>query len=203
MPDPNKYTNKQDWMDACMHHLRRNEGKKQEESVAQCVGMWATKGKKKKKKKSAALFIRDMVKKVILKESSDSVIYTGIFFNPSDPGLSPEKAGDYLERPIKDPHVTFSFRPDPGKLFPEDMIGKEVSIKVVGVGNDGRNHGYEVEVPPELKEYYDGAPTPHITISTSLEGKPVDTKNLDFKRIPPLNLKGKIGHFTSSGVVGV
>jgi len=48
MPDPNKFDNKNDWMDACMHQLRKVENKEQDESVAQCINMWE--GKKKKKK---------------------------------------------------------------------------------------------------------------------------------------------------------
>ena len=137
------------------------------------------------------------------KKASSDVIYTGLFFDPSDPGFREEKAGPFLDKKIRDPHVTFAFKPTPDKEFPPDLIGDEVDIKVIGVGNDGKNHGYMVEIPYDLRDYYKGAPIPHITLSTSKDGKPVDTKNLDFKDITPFNIKGKVGHFTKSGIKGI
>jgi len=34
VPNPKNYDNKDDWMGACMHQLKKNEGKGQDESVA-------------------------------------------------------------------------------------------------------------------------------------------------------------------------
>lgn len=47
MPDPKKFDNQRDWMNDCMHQLRREEGKEQDESVAQCLNQWRDKNKKK------------------------------------------------------------------------------------------------------------------------------------------------------------
>jgi len=47
MPDPKKFENQRDWMDACMHQLRKVENKEQDESVAQCINIWRDKNKKR------------------------------------------------------------------------------------------------------------------------------------------------------------
>jgi len=61
MPNPKSYDNQNDWMDACMHHFRRNEGKKQDEAVSQCLFIWRNKSKKKNKKRSAEDFTTDVL----------------------------------------------------------------------------------------------------------------------------------------------
>lgn len=48
MPNPKKFDNKSDWMDSCMHQLRKVENKDQQQSVAICLNMWRDKDKKKK-----------------------------------------------------------------------------------------------------------------------------------------------------------
>jgi len=50
MPNPSKYSDKQKWMDDCMHQNRKVEGKPQDQSVAICLNMWHNKDKKKRKK---------------------------------------------------------------------------------------------------------------------------------------------------------
>lgn len=202
MPNPKDFSDQDEWMDACMHQVVTVEGKPQKQAVGQCLAMWRDKSKKKK---SAADILRGVSASLGLDKvaQEDNVIYSGVFFDKSDPGLKPEKSGEYLEKPVKDPHITFAFRPKSDKLFPVELVGKEVDIKVIGVGNDGKNHGYMVELPPDLEKYYKGAPVPHITLSTSNDGKPVDTKNLDFESITPFSIKGKIGYFTNRGIVGI
>ena len=66
MPNPNKYTDKQKFMEDCMHQVKTVEGKPQEQAVAQCLAMWRGKGKKKKKeKKCASDLIRDLSQKLL------------------------------------------------------------------------------------------------------------------------------------------
>ena len=61
MPNPSKYKDQNSFMDDCMHQVQTVEGKPHEQAVAQCIGMWAGKGKKKKKKKKCASeFIREL-----------------------------------------------------------------------------------------------------------------------------------------------
>lgn len=84
MPDPKSYDNKNEWMDACMHQVKKVEGKPQGQSVAICLSMWRNKDKKKKKK-TAADIIRGIVKESF---SSDKVYY------PQD-GVVPDGAKEY------------------------------------------------------------------------------------------------------------
>ena len=72
---------------------------------------------------------------------------------------------------------------------------------MVGEGSTDDNQGFEIEVPNELKEYYKGAYIPHITMSVSKTGKPVNTKDIDFKKIKPFEVTGKIGYFTDRGTI--
>lgn len=46
MPDPKKFDNKNEWMDTCMHQLRKEEHKDQQQSVTICLNMWRDKNKK-------------------------------------------------------------------------------------------------------------------------------------------------------------
>lgn len=50
MPNPKEYSNKRDWMDACMHQCITVEKKEQEQSVAQCLNQWRDKVKKSARK---------------------------------------------------------------------------------------------------------------------------------------------------------
>ena len=49
-------------------------------------------------------------------------------------------------------HVTFNY----GRLykFPENIVGKEVEVIIVGYGSDGLNSGFAVEIPEELNKFY-------------------------------------------------
>jgi len=46
MPNPKKFDNQNEWMDACMHQQRKVENKEQGQSVAICLNMWRDKNKK-------------------------------------------------------------------------------------------------------------------------------------------------------------
>lgn len=45
MPNPEDYDNKDSWMDACMHQVKKVEGKPQDQAVAQCLSMWRNRDK--------------------------------------------------------------------------------------------------------------------------------------------------------------
>jgi len=81
MPDPKKFKNKDGWMGACMHQLRRVEGKPQDQSVAICLDMWRNKDKKKKKNKKAnevpmtmADYMRNLADSIIYKFSEEEEV---------------------------------------------------------------------------------------------------------------------------------
>lgn len=131
-------------------------------------------------------------------------IYTGVFFDLSE--LSNKFAAyvgeNKLSHIIENPHVTFTFKPKDVRI---ELLGKPVRFRVIGYACDGRNQGLQVEVVSicgSLVQEYDSIKVPHITISVSSDGKPVDTGKLDFKPIPtPFELAGIYGVFTDNGVL--
>lgn len=129
------------------------------------------------------------------------IIYTGAFIDVHKLQIAVNSIGYRLERPIANPHVTFQFRP---KTVPAPLFGENVCVKVVGYGNDGKNEGVKVELceaSPMLLEMAEAIPVPHITVSVSAEGKPVDTSKLDFHSIEPFFLDMTFGAFTTEGVI--
>lgn len=114
-------------------------------------------------------------------------IYWGIFVN---------NMGGQLEKVVQNQHVTFGFREE----YPEWVHGKSVEMTIVGYGNDGKNEAYLVELPDSIMDIYDGANRPHITLSVSSDGRPVDSWKLDFKPIQPRPVMGTFGYFDKEGV---
>ena len=103
-----------------------------------------------------------------------------------------------LENNVENMHITFKL----GDIekYPEELIGKEFKIKITGYGSDGKNSGFSVELPKELRKYYKSSSIPHITVSIGevdgVKGKPVDTARLDFKPLKePVEIQGKLGYF--------
>lgn len=131
--------------------------------------------------------------------------YQGIFFDDSvrTELIKFQKKG--LNENIINMHVTFNY----GRLykFPEDIVGKEVKVIIVGYGFDGLNSGFAVEIPEKLNEFYKNKSVAHITVSlgevNGIKGKAVDTGKLKFNKLDKiLKIKGRIGYFLSEvGVV--
>lgn len=119
------------------------------------------------------------------------VVYCGIFFEsiPFEGTLC---------RPIAHPHVTHMYRPWPKDIHPE-FFGKEVRVTAFGYGNDSKNEGVLVSLhcdDPALSEALKSIVVPHITISVSRDGKPVDTGRLTFMQMPEtVTLVGRYGAF--------
>ena len=117
---------------------------------------------------------------------NDKYIYTGIFvdYDTLQKFVNDNIAKDRLSRVIEKPHVTFAFRP---KEYNPDLIGKLVMLKVVGYACDGKNQGLQVMMEetsnPEILAEFKKIKNPHITLSTSADGKPVDTGKMKFKPI--------------------
>lgn len=99
---------------------------------------------------------------------------------------------------VNDMHITFNF----GEIlpFPDELMEKDISFKVIGYASDGKNSGFQVEMPEELKLYYKNVNRPHITVSLGevdgVKGKPVDTGTLNFEKIDePFEISGQLGYF--------
>ena len=129
-----------------------------------------------------------------------TIIYTGAFIDVATLHKNID-FGSRLETLIENPHVTFQFRP---KTVPAPLFGEKVRVKVVGYGNDGLNEGLKVEVSTNnqmLSTMAEEIRVPHITISVSADGKPVDTAKLAFQPIEPFFLEMTFGAFTPEGVI--
>lgn len=129
--------------------------------------------------------------------------YQGIFFDDSVRTELIKFQQKGLNENIINMHVTFNY----GRLykFPENIVGKEVEVIIVGYGSDALNSGFAVEIPEELNKFYKNKSVPHITVSlgklNGIKGKAVDTGKLEFNKLDKiLKIKGRIGYF-SSGVV--
>lgn len=131
------------------------------------------------------------------------LIYEGIFFDKDIIELIHSLEINQLEKADELLHCTFKFRPKPNEIF-NNIVGKEFELFLIGYENDGKNSGFEISLPDELKKYYinyeeDNSKqlkTPHITASFAYNAKPKDTKNLAFKPLKePIKIIGKFGYF--------
>ena len=129
--------------------------------------------------------------------------YQGIFFDDSVKAelIKLQKKG--LNENIINMHVTFNY----GRLykFPENIVGKEVEVIIVGYDSDGLNSGFAVEIPEELNKFYKNKSVAHITVSlgevNGIKGKAVDTGKLEFNKLDKiLKIKGRIGYFSTEVV---
>lgn len=128
--------------------------------------------------------------------------YIGCFF---EPGLLFDKISERfpqrLSRTIKAPHVTFAYRPD---TVNEALFGEKITVRIVSYGNDGTNEGVGVELFSANKEIIKMAEqieVPHITLSVSRNGKPVNTRYLQFFAVEPFEVTGVMGGYTDDGQV--
>ena len=115
-------------------------------------------------------------------------VYWGVFFDHDD---LPE--GE-LDIDIDNKHVTMGYR----QPCPEDIVGCEVAVTVVGYGNDGANEGYEIELPYFMHEYWNnGEAIPHITLSKAYGASAKDTGYIDFIPMPDdeFEVIGYVGYF--------
>lgn len=136
-------------------------------------------------------------------------IYTGVFFDSSELNDLFEKhiGKPKLSNVIKNPHVTFTYKPTE-VMF--GLLGTPIRFDVIGYACDGVNQGLQVKISDNMwwdkrhAPLFDECQTienPHITISVSEDGKPVDTNKLVFEPIPiPFEIVGDYGVFTDEGI---
>ena len=122
------------------------------------------------------------------------IVYIGCFFSREE---VMEKAArcrkDRLYRSIENPHVTFAYRPD---TIPYEAFGTPVAVTVVSYGCDGENESFGVmigELPEVLQPLAQAIEVPHITISVSKTGKPVNSRYVTCEPIEPFVLRGVFG----------
>ena len=122
--------------------------------------------------------------------------YVGCFFEWSDLEKALENIEhDHLWRKITFPHITFAYMPE---FVDEELFGEKILVRIIGYGNDGENEGVKVEVVsgiPKLKEAFEQIEAPHITLSVSETGKPVNTRYLNYVPAEPVELTGIYGGY--------
>lgn len=123
--------------------------------------------------------------------------YQGIFLNEETQKKLVQLQENGLSDIVNDMHITFNF----GELykFPDELMNKEIALKLIGYASDGKNSGFQVELPEELKSYYKNKNGAHITVSLGevdgVKGKAVDTGTMNFEEIDPVEISGKLGYF--------
>ena len=117
-----------------------------------------------------------------------NIIYEGFFVQGS--------LNSTLLKDIEYKHITTEFRPT---ITHEHLYGQQAKFIITGYGNDEVNEGYTVEMisceSDELRELYENIALPHITLSTSAEGKPVNTKNIEFEPTEEFTILTKFGGY--------
>lgn len=132
----------------------------------------------------------------------NKIKYIGCFFDREQlqEALKPLERTP-LQRPIAQPHITVVYRP---REIPVALFGLKVTAKVTGYGCDGENEALQVELidPPQgLRQLVEKIPVPHITLSVSADGEPVNSSRLDFQRVAPFFLEGVFGAMTNADKV--
>ena len=129
--------------------------------------------------------------------------YEAIFLDEESVKLIHELEENKLDRVNDEIHLTLKYKPKDNEIF-NDIVGKEFDMYLIGYSNDGMNSGFEIELTEELKPYYinyDEINTttlkkPHITASLSNEAEAVNTKNLNFIKLPQkYKVKGRFGYW--------
>lgn len=129
--------------------------------------------------------------------------YEAIFLDEESVNLIHELEENKLDRVNDEIHLTLKYKPKDNEIF-NDIVGKEFDMYLIGYANDGMNSGFEIELTEELKPYYinyDEINTttlkkPHITASLSNEAEAVNTKNLNFIKLPQkYKVKGRFGYW--------
>ncbi len=124
--------------------------------------------------------------------------YQGLFLDKETQEKLVELQKEGLSDVVKDMHITFKFGQT--DKYPDELVGKEFPVKIVGYASDGKNSGFKAELPEELKAYYQNQNDPHITVSLGevdgVKGKPVDTGTLNFEDIEePIEIPSQLGYF--------
>lgn len=128
------------------------------------------------------------------------VEYFGIFFNEENSKIIFDNEKQHLEFLPNNFHCTFAFRPNQIELF-NQFVGMDVGVTLIGYDNNNANSGFEIAFDEKFKDLFknfdkNGNPkTPHITTSLAKGARAVNTCDLRFSTIKPINITGKFGYF--------
>ena len=149
----------------------------------------------------------------------NNILYQAVFLNEESIQTLLKMQAERLPKIPEHMHCTFKYMPSEREIedFSAILLGKTVTLKVIGYGYNGTNSGFEVELEPELESVYSNShtveeqaipsierTTPHITVSMSEDGRAVDTGMLDFKPIEaPFEVTGTGGLFVVDRKKGI
>ena len=124
--------------------------------------------------------------------------YQGLFLDEATQEKLIELQKKGLSDIVKDMHITFKFGET--EKYPQELMGREFIVKIVGYASDGKNSGFQIELPEELNAYYKNKNLPHITVSLGeidgVKGKAVDTGTLSFEKLDePIEIPCRLGYF--------
>ena len=97
------------------------------------------------------------------------------------------------ERVIRDPHITFCFKPDEVDL---SLVGTKVKVLITGYGYNGMNEGLGARLITDnekLNALYKKIEVPHITLTVDKRGRAVNTRYVDFEPIPVIEISAVFG----------
>lgn len=122
------------------------------------------------------------------------VIYEALFLKHEFEGL--------LEHQVEKQHVTTAFRPETAHAA---LYGQKATFRVVGYGNNGINEGFLVKLEScdsdTLRNLISKVKVPHITLSVSDGGRPVDTARLTFESVDGPLVETVFGGFMEGGEI--
>lgn len=137
-------------------------------------------------------------------QNQNGIKYVGFFVDrfALDDILQQIRGDNGLCRSIQCPHITTEYRPV--EINP-NLFGSSVSVVIDGYGKNETNEGFRVclqsddpSVQAEIDKIAQKGSIPHITTSVSEDGKPVNTRYLDFESIEPVVIEGTFGGFVSN-----
>ena len=129
--------------------------------------------------------------------------YEGIFFEGETVDFIHSLEKEQLPIINDEIHCTFKYHPSENEIF-DNLVGKEIQVLLIGYGYDGKNSGFELQLPSEIMQYYinydeenpQKLKIPHITASLAEGAKASKTKNLHFEPLPkPVAITGKFGYW--------
>lgn len=123
------------------------------------------------------------------------IIYQAIFLDEESVRKVIEMQKEKLPKTISNIHCTFKYAPSTKEIeiFSKILLGKYVTLQVIGYCSNGINSGFEVSLGPELEKIYTNShtiykngiskvekTTPHITVSMNKDADAINTGFLNF-----------------------
>jgi hypothetical protein len=139
------------------------------------------------------------IKKGVCMSVKETILgYQGLFFDEETQKKLVKLQKKGLSYIVNNMHITFNF----GEIeqYPTKLMGRDFKVKIIGYASDGKNSGFQVVLPEELRSFYKNQSRPHITVSLGevdgVIGVAIDTGALQFEPIEePVEIFSKLGYY--------